>query len=285
MRGSPYVVDSSATASTPVGSASVVSLDSSDGGRDEDEIPTFKEIICSSKSFPKFESAGFLRRVFVCLIVLTAALVGLSVFGGIWSRKTVLDASDNSVNVEFASLSFSVSQVVQETLLTAVNVLGVLGASMSVRRSPDYDEFLHMSATIRNSIRNPIVQWAPRILHADRTAWEGTVTSSLGLPAQIMQVWFWLVFVCYPAALAGFPETFWDFPYRSVWFTAVCVSRLGVPRSAALSLQKIMIFRFPAFRARLPHPATTFSPKSMLRACVSCAVTEFAGLGARSPAR
>jgi hypothetical protein len=191
MRDSAYVVESSATAT---GSATVVSVDSSDTYPDDDDIPSFKEIMCSSKRFPSFESARFLQRVFLCLIVFTLALVGLSVFGGIWSRKTVLDAADNSVSVEFASLSFSVSQVVQETLLTAVNVLGVLGASMSVRRAPDYQEFLHLSATIRASIRNPIVQWAPRILHAERSAWESTISASLGVSAQIIQVrlrwWF-----------------------------------------------------------------------------------------------
>lgn len=72
-------------------------------------------------------------------------------------------------------------QVLRGNMEDAINILAVLASTIAVYENMSYIEFLHVSNPTRANIRDPILQWVPRILEADRVAWEEEISAATGI--------------------------------------------------------------------------------------------------------
>ena len=146
---------------------------------EEHRLPTFWEVMCSRKDVQGVGNRSLFRGLVLGMLVMSLGMIAFGVSLGVWLRETVRTAASSSVDVEFDSLSFSVSQVVSDTLNSSVSILSVLGAAMSTSHVPHFAEFVLISNTIRQSLSQPIIQWAPLLNDTDRAAWEADVTQQL----------------------------------------------------------------------------------------------------------
>ena len=134
------------------------------------------------------EKSSLLRLVVVGLFLSSAAFLALGLAGGLYFRKSIIDASGNAVDVEFQSTSYSVTRVLTDTMSEAISVLNVLATTLGIFTTYTYDEFTHVASSVRSNIRNPILQWAPKVENASRADWEAHVSAELNGNYSMLEV-------------------------------------------------------------------------------------------------